>query len=51
MLNVKQGSCEYQLLKSFGLTQPGNQTHVYRVRDILWVTQLEEEINPIIEQL
>jgi len=26
MLNVKQGSCEYQVLKSFGLTRPGNQT-------------------------
>jgi len=25
MLNVKQESCEYQLLKSFGLTQPGNR--------------------------
>jgi len=23
MLNVKQGSCEYQLLKSFGLTGGG----------------------------
>jgi len=23
MLNVKQGSSEYQLLKSFGLTRPG----------------------------
>jgi len=28
MLHVKQGSCEYQLLKSFGLTRPGN----YRLR-------------------
>jgi len=27
MLNVKQGRCKYQLLKSFGLTQPGNQTN------------------------
>jgi len=26
MLNVKQESCEYQLLKSFGLTRLGNQT-------------------------
>jgi len=26
MLNVKQGSCEYQLLKSFGLTRPGRRT-------------------------
>jgi len=25
MLNVKQGSCEYQLFKSFGLTRPGNK--------------------------
>jgi len=25
-LNVMQGSCEYQLLKSIGLTQPGNLT-------------------------
>jgi len=30
MLNVKQGSCEYQLLKSFGLTRPGNRT-LYRL--------------------
>jgi len=29
MLNVKQESCEYQLLKSFGLTQQGNRTIVY----------------------
>jgi len=26
MLNVKQGNCECQLLKSFGLTPPGNRT-------------------------
>jgi len=32
MLNVKQGSCEYQLLKSFGLIWPRNQTQVYRIR-------------------
>jgi len=32
MLNVKQGSCEDQLLKYFGLTRPGNQTQVYRLR-------------------
>jgi len=25
MLNVKQESCDYQLLKSFSLTWPGNQ--------------------------
>jgi len=31
MLNVKQGSCEYQLIKSFGLTQPENRTMVYRL--------------------
>jgi len=30
MLNIKQGSCEYQLLKYFGLTSPGNRT---RLRD------------------
>jgi len=31
MPNVKQGSCEYQLLKSFGLTRPaGNRTQVYQ---------------------
>jgi len=24
LLNVKQGNCEYQLLKSSGLTWPGN---------------------------
>jgi len=29
MLNVKQGSCKYQLLKSFGLTWPRNRTQVY----------------------
>jgi len=29
MLNVKQGSCEYQLLKSFGLTWPENRTLIY----------------------
>jgi len=27
-LNVKQGSCEYQLSKPFGLTRPENLTHV-----------------------
>jgi len=32
MLNVKQGNCEYQLLKSIGLTRPGNRTLVYRLR-------------------
>jgi len=31
MLNVKQGSCEYQLLKYFGLTRPGNQTQVFSI--------------------
>jgi len=31
MLNVKQKSCEYQLLKSFGLTRPGNRIQVYRL--------------------
>jgi len=29
MLNVKQRSCEYQLLKYFGLTRPRNRTQVY----------------------
>jgi len=29
---VKQGSCEYQLLKSFGPTRPGNRTLVYQLR-------------------
>jgi len=28
MLNAKQGSCEYQLLKYFSLTRPGNRTQV-----------------------
>jgi len=28
MLNVKQGSCEYQFLKSFGPTRPGNRVSV-----------------------
>jgi len=32
MLNVKQGICEYQLLKSFGLTQPENRTLVYQLQ-------------------
>jgi len=32
VLNVKQGSCEYQLLKSFGPTRPGNRIQVYRLR-------------------
>jgi len=32
MLNVKQGNCENQLLKSFGLTWPGNRAQVYRLR-------------------
>jgi len=27
MLDVKQGSCEYDLLKSFGLTRRGNRIH------------------------
>jgi len=31
MLNVKQKSCEYQLLKSFGLTRPENRTQVYQL--------------------
>jgi len=26
-MNVKQGSREYQLLKSFGMTRPGNRSH------------------------
>jgi len=32
MPNVKQGKCEYQLLKSFDLTRKGNRTQVYRLR-------------------
>jgi len=32
MLNVKHGNCEYKVLKSFGLTRPGNRTLVYRPR-------------------
>jgi len=32
LLNVMQESCEFQLLKSFGLTRPGNRTQVYRLR-------------------
>jgi len=32
MLNVKQRSYEFQLLKSFGLTRPGNRTLVYGLR-------------------
>jgi len=38
MLNVKQGSCEYQLLKSFGSTQLGNRTLVYRLRGFITST-------------
>jgi len=30
MLNVKHGSYEYQLLKSFVLTWPGNRTYLLR---------------------
>jgi len=26
-----QGSCEYQLLNSYGLTWPGNRTQIYRL--------------------
>jgi len=32
MLNVKQKSCEYQVLKYFGLIRQGTRTHVYRLR-------------------
>jgi len=32
MLNVKQGSYEYQLLKAFGPTRSGNRTLVYQLR-------------------
>jgi len=28
MLNVKQGNCEYQFFKSFGLTRRGNRSYV-----------------------
>jgi len=31
MLNVKEGRCEYQLFKSFGLTWPGNEIQIYRL--------------------
>jgi len=31
MLNIKQGSCEYQRLKYFSLTRSGNRTQVYRL--------------------
>jgi len=37
MLNVKQGSCEYKFLKSFGITRLGNPTHFYRLRGILLI--------------
>jgi len=33
MLNVKQGNCEYQLLKYFCPTRPGNRNQIYRLRD------------------
>jgi len=42
MLNVKQGSFEFQLLKSFGLTRPGNRMPAYRLRggrSNHWTTQ------------
>jgi len=29
-MNVKQGSCEYQLFKSFDLTRQRNRSHVYK---------------------
>jgi len=32
MLNIKQGSFKHQHSKSFGLSQPGNKTLVYRLR-------------------
>jgi len=32
MVNVKQGSCKYQLFKSFVLTRVGKRTQVYRLR-------------------
>jgi len=32
MLNVKSGSCKYQLLKSFSPTRPGKRAQVYRLR-------------------
>jgi len=38
MLNDKQGSCEYQLLKSFGLTQSGNRTLVYHYERTLYLS-------------
>jgi len=31
-LNVKQGFCDYQLLRLFGLTLGRNRTQVYRLR-------------------
>jgi len=49
MLNVKHGSCEYQLLKSFGLTRPENRTLIHRLQGersnrsmvfILWYFEL-----------
>jgi len=32
MLNVKKGSCKYQLLKLLGQTRPGNRAQVYRLQ-------------------
>jgi len=32
MLNAKQGSCEHQLFKYFGLTRRENRTQVYRLQ-------------------
>jgi len=44
MLNVKPESCEYQLLKSFSLTQPGNRTLVYRLLS-------QKQLNFIIQRI
>jgi len=32
--NEHQASCEYQILKFFGLTRPGNRTQVYRLSGV-----------------
>jgi len=51
MLNVKQGSCEYQLLKSIGLTRRRNRTLVYRLRGERSKRQLLPESTPVLRIL
>jgi len=47
MLNVKQWSCKYQFLNSFGLTRPANRTLVYRLRGER-LSRFPSYLNPLI---